>query len=451
LFTHVVPPTGVIVGPAQYPATWKLRAAQTGITTFTVSLTARRYCGYPEVAEGSGHSSPVTVITGTQVRLPAVYRLLSYLPPIPPPPAPAYIDLGTLGGPHSFAFDVNNRDQVVGLSNMQEEASWWEDGHAFLWQNGKLQDLGTLGGKHSQARHINDRGQIAGTSEFGAGEEEHAFFWENGRMRDVGTLGGAESWAVDLNEQGQVAGNSTTAAGDTHCFLWASGVMTDLGTLGGSTCYVADINDAGQVVGRSSTGSETWYTHAFLWANGVMTDLAPDSPPSAVSYAVAINNREQVIGSAVCPAADLWNCAVLWANGATYDLSYGGRGFDSGQLQGINDRGQVVGYGNFQPSPIQYGYKWDALLWDNGILINLGVQRGRWPNNPTLLNNRGQVVVDKNGRPALWHAGLLVPFAVPNGEDLAAGAAATAINDAGVVVGYSGHALLWRIEPPATP
>lgn len=98
LFTYVDPPTSVITGPSPYPAVWVLRAAQTGVTTFAVAMSALRQCGYPEVAQGVGQSPAVTVITGAQVRLPAVYRVLSYLPPAPPPPPPAFTDLGTLGG-----------------------------------------------------------------------------------------------------------------------------------------------------------------------------------------------------------------------------------------------------------------------------------------------------------------------------------------------------------------
>jgi uncharacterized membrane protein len=36
--------------------------------------------------------------------------------------------------------------------------------HAVLWQNGTIKDLGTLGGPDSVAWQINERGEIAGQS-----------------------------------------------------------------------------------------------------------------------------------------------------------------------------------------------------------------------------------------------------------------------------------------------
>src|SRR5262245_25686666 len=68
------------------------------------------------------------------------------------------VDLGTLGGPDSYAYDVNNHGQVVGESFLNLSQS-----HAFLY-DGTMHDLGTLGGSSSYAYRINDSGQAAGTS-----------------------------------------------------------------------------------------------------------------------------------------------------------------------------------------------------------------------------------------------------------------------------------------------
>lgn len=65
-------------------------------------------------------------------------------------------------------------------------------------------DLGTLGGTYSFAAAVNDRGQVVGISET-ASSERHAFFWEEGVMTDLGLVGGgdapasmpvARSWSI---------------------------------------------------------------------------------------------------------------------------------------------------------------------------------------------------------------------------------------------------------------
>ncbi len=81
--------------------------------------------------------------------------------PVRAAPAPLLAtDLGTLGGSRSGATGINDRGQVVGMS---ETASGAE--HAVLWEQGTMTDLGTLGGNWSRAYGINDRGQVVGMSD----------------------------------------------------------------------------------------------------------------------------------------------------------------------------------------------------------------------------------------------------------------------------------------------
>ncbi len=86
------------------------------------------------------------------------------------------VNLGTLGGLWSLPFAINDRGQLVGgaentipdpdnlsvtlTGNLPAPTLW----HAALWQNGTIEDLGTLGGPASFAYSINERGQIAGVS-----------------------------------------------------------------------------------------------------------------------------------------------------------------------------------------------------------------------------------------------------------------------------------------------
>ena len=216
-------------------------------------------------------------------------------------------DLGTLGGSDAFAVKVNENGQVVGVSyiNSAPGSCFPLVTDSFLWERGKgMVDLGSLGGTCTFANALNNRGQVVGLSNLAGDTESHAFFWEGGMLNDIGSLGGTYASPNTLNEAGDAAGQATTADGEFHAFFWQGGPLIDLGPLpgfGDTTCIGAfGINAQDQVTGQAVQNYCAGPgAHAFLWESGQMIDLNVFVPPGSGFTLVEVeqlNDRGEMFG-----------------------------------------------------------------------------------------------------------------------------------------------------------
>jgi probable HAF family extracellular repeat protein len=335
-----------------------------------------------------------------------------------------FIDLGTLGGPHSRGsvngdgFQLLNNSGVVAShadtalpDPNAPNFCYYADCiqiHAFRWEDGVITDLGALpGNNNSAAGSINARGWIVGQSGNGLFDpllgvpEGRAVLWKNGRIMDLGTLGGNQALGIYVNDSGQVIGISDNAVPDPfslfgigvqlRTFLWEDGVIQDIGTLGGPDA-LPGASCSGQprnvVVGLSytsstpnaSTGVPT--LDPFLWKNGVMTDLG--NLGGTMGAAECANQRGQIIGMSTL-AGDVQNHAFFWDDGVMTDL--GTLGGNNSEAIWINDAGDVVGSADLPGSQIH-----DAVLWRHGAIHDLGTVAGDPCSRGRGLNARGQVV-----------------------------------------------------------
>jgi probable HAF family extracellular repeat protein len=363
--------------------------------------------------------------------LPLLVRLLIAQGPPPsqaPPPPPTYslTDLGPMtvgaidgqnvrGGPTA----LNANAQVVGF---RTNSSFNGQFIGFLWQKGIFTDLGTGGGPTSFAYGINSTGQIVGASNFPGdltGNSSRAFIWQNGVMTNLGADPNFWSRAYAINTDGDVAGFINN--GPYLPVIWKGGTPAGKTMLASLPCSLANcqgealaINDLGQVAGWSVGGSVN-VARPVMWdSNGQPTDLIPN--PGFYTEANGINNGGVVVGYYQPQAVSSSPIhAFAWQNGVLTDLGAVGNDTYSGAW-GINSKGDTVGISATSANAILVGPGGGgrAFLYTGGIMYDLGsllAPGTNWSLDTAFaINDSGQIVGTGVAPDLKEHGYLLTPI-----------------------------------------
>lgn len=361
------------------------------------------------------------------VFLPGISKHSQYAQTTPGPYT--LIDLGSLGGGDTQAFDVNGSGQVSGYSRTAALQS-----RAFVWAGGQMVNLGVVNADdfQSAAVDLNDLGDAVGTSTLknglaraalfrngqaigltpelppyegtsfasainddghivGAIDDDDSFAYEgilfaNGTRTNLGGLGGGSTRPFDINNAGQVVGTSSTAAGVGHAFLWQNGSMIDLGVLDGDHDSSASaINAHGAIVGTSASIGDNYDQRPFIYENGAMRAIAVQS---SEAYATDINDAGAVVGIMRTGGTISPYHAWIYVDGLVHNLNSlipSGSGLHLAYANAINNDGEIV------------GLAYDAQGRPHGFLLRPGGS-GEPPPPPVVPSMRINDVAANEGR-----------------------------------------------------
>lgn len=180
-------------------------------------------------------------------------------------------------------------------------------------------------------------------------------------------------------------------------------VVTDLGDLGGGEARATSINASGQIVGSSYLpgqvlGDRCAERAAFLYEDGVMKAL-PSLRGTRVAIASEINDQGDVAGTNYvyvedpgCPGGCFpgfceVQTPVLVADGEAIDLV--APPWYSGIAADVNGTRQVVGWS--RKSDLPNPRTWHGYRWDNGTITDLGTLGTDW-SIAAAINDDGLVV-----------------------------------------------------------
>lgn len=390
--------------------------------------------------------------------------------------AQGMVGLGNLGNgfDRSSAYAVSaDGSVVVGESTRCDSPDLRCQSQAFRWTVGEgMVGLGSLFGssQSSTAFAVSADGSvIVGTASFCCPGLNEAFIWDAAHgMRSLKAVleneqgldltGWSLSGALGISDDGRtIVGGGRNPSGQVELLIvtlpglstGAHYSVTDLGDLPGGqdSSYAAAINDKGEVVGLSSASADGGYVDCgagradkpFLWTlNGGMQELGGPpafeslSPCGATAY--GINDSGQVVGCVSLPASPPGNGggprAFMWtAAGGVQPLDLTLAGARSCAFA-INDTGQVAG------TALGSAFRWTST-GGTELLTNPGGAQG-FVAGASAINNSGVVAGYTGAGPVIWGADGTIKDLIndlPYTSVVGVESQANGINDNGEVVG----------------
>jgi probable HAF family extracellular repeat protein len=246
----------------------------------------------------------------------------------------------------------------------------------------------------------------------------------------IANLGATPSQPNGLNNAGTVVGYVYTPQGHINAYSSSNGNASSLhqGSPNTGNSAAWGINASGAVVGQSSVGNAT---QATVFSNGSVHTLGTLGGTN--SYGYGINASGQVVGVSDT-ASGAQHGFVTRADGTLADIGPVNGG-GSSAANAINDLGQVTGYAETNAAG-----DYAAYIYQNGTMNFLATLGGNFAQGYAI-NNAGMVagysgLSNGDSHAFLYANGVMKDLGGLGGYD----SYATGINEAGDVVGASNRA-----------
>jgi len=229
-------------------------------------------------------------------------------------------DLGNVGGGQSFAYDVNNAENVVGQTTVR----------AFRWTSGGgmvLIDSPNLG----EARDLNETNEGVGSRIVGS--EERAVRWTSADVPSA-PFGSSDTQGVAINDNNEFVGPNF---GGVSGYFSSGGPRTNLGLF-----LPTDLNNSREIVGAVGDMA------ALLdFDTNNTTLLGKLSLTDTYSQALGINENGTIVGISAGTGAFIYDSSMGGLGNLSSMLATGYSGWTILAAEDINNLGQIIGVGRF--------------------------------------------------------------------------------------------------------